>query len=94
MFYSIYYASKTLDAAQEKYIVTEKDKLALIYVFDKFRSYLVRTKVIVYTDHAAIRYLFNNKYVKPSLIRWILLLKEFDMKIRIKKGMENQIADH
>jgi len=54
MFHSIYYASKTLDAAQSNYIVTEKEMLALVFAFDKFRSYLVGTKVIVYTDHAAI----------------------------------------
>ncbi|XP_049342913.1 uncharacterized protein LOC125807236 [Solanum verrucosum] len=67
MFHSINYASKTLDAAQSNYSVTEKEMLALVFAFDKFRSYLVGTKVIVYTDHTAIRYLFNKKDAKPRL---------------------------
>jgi len=94
VFHSIYYASKTLDAAQTNYTVTEKEMLALVYAFDKFRSYLVGTKVVVYTDHAAIRYLFNKKDAKPRLIRWILLLQEFDIDIKDRRGSENQIADH
>jgi len=68
VFHSIYYVSKTLDSAQANYIVTEKEMLALVFAFDKFRSYLVSTKVIVYTDHAAIRYLFNKNEAKPRLI--------------------------
>jgi len=51
VFHSIYYASKTLQGAQLNYIVTEKELLAVVFAFDKFRSYLVGTKVIVYTDH-------------------------------------------
>ncbi|XP_015168125.1 uncharacterized protein [Solanum tuberosum] len=94
MFHSIYYASKTLDAAQSNYIVTEKEMFALVFTFDKFRSYLVGTKVVVYIDHAAIRYLFNKKDAKPRLIRWILLLQDFDLEIIYMKGTENQIADH
>ena len=68
VFHSIYYASKTLDSAQANYTVTEKERLALVFAFDKFRSYLVGTKVIVYTDHTTVRYLFNKKYDKPRLI--------------------------
>ncbi|XP_073051231.1 uncharacterized protein [Primulina eburnea] len=77
-FRSIYYASRTMDAAQQNYTTTEKEMLAVVFAFDKFRPYLVGTKVIVFTDHAAIRYLFAKKDAKPRLIRWILLLQEFD----------------
>jgi hypothetical protein len=54
----------------------------------------VGTKVIVYTDHAALKYLLAKKDAKPRLIRWILLLLEFDLEIRDKKGVENSLADH
>ena len=68
--------------------------LAIVYALEKFRSYLVGSKVIVYTDHAAIKYLLNKADSKPRLMRWILLLQEFDLVIQGKKGSENLIADH
>ncbi|XP_073133358.1 uncharacterized protein [Henckelia pumila] len=94
IFRSIYYASRTMDAAQQNYTTTEKEMLAVVFDFDKFRPYLIGTKVVVCTDHAAIRYLFAKKDAKPCLIRWILLLQKFDFEIKDKKGSENQVADH
>ncbi|KAL4353214.1 hypothetical protein GQ457_06G012220 [Hibiscus cannabinus] len=94
IFHPIYYASKTLNDAQVNYTTTEKEMLAVIFAFDKFRSYLIGTKVIVHTDYSAIKYLLSKKDAKPRLIRWILLLQEFDIEIIDRKGTENQVADH
>ncbi|KAI3463774.1 hypothetical protein Pfo_020437 [Paulownia fortunei] len=93
IFRAIYYASRTLDDAQQNYTTIEKELLAIVFAFDKFRAYLVGTKVIIYIDHAAIRCLFAKKHAKPKLIRWILLLQEFDLEIK-DKGSENMVADH
>ncbi|KAG7557039.1 Retrotransposon gag domain [Arabidopsis suecica] len=90
----IYYASRTMDDAQVRYATTEKELLAVVFAFEKFRSYLVGSKVTVYTDHAALRHIYAKKDTKPRLLRWILLLQEFDMEIVDKKGIENGVADH
>ena len=71
--HTIVYASKTLTGAQLNYVTMEKEVLAVVFAIDKFRSYLVGAKVVVYTDHAALEYLLTKKDVKPRLIRWILL---------------------
>nr|GEV41065.1 reverse transcriptase [Tanacetum cinerariifolium] len=93
-FQPIHYASKTMTEAQTHYTTTEKELLAVVYAFEKFRSYLVLSKSIVYTDHSAIKYLFAKKDAKERLIRWILLLQEFDIDVRDKKGAENLAVDH
>ncbi|GJT71944.1 reverse transcriptase domain-containing protein [Tanacetum coccineum] len=68
-FQPIHYASKTMTEAQAHYTTTEKELLAVVYAFEKFRSYLVLSKSIVYTDHSAIKYLFAKKDAKPRLMR-------------------------
>ncbi|KAM1944663.1 hypothetical protein ACFX15_012866 [Malus domestica] len=90
----IHYASRTLNDAQLNYSTTEKELLAVVFALDKFRSYLLGTKVIVYFDHAVLKYLFTKKKAKPRLILWMLLLQEFNIEIRDKKGSENVVADH
>ncbi|GKD09251.1 reverse transcriptase domain-containing protein [Tanacetum coccineum] len=93
-FHPIYFASKTLNPAQQKYIVTKKELMDVVFAFDKFRSYLILPKTIVHTDHSALKHLFKKQDAKPRLIRWIPLLQEFDIEIKDRKGTKNVAADH
>ncbi|GJW26431.1 reverse transcriptase domain-containing protein [Tanacetum coccineum] len=93
-FQPIHYASKTMMDAQAHYTTTKKELLAMVYAFEKFQPYLVLSKTIVYTDHSALKYLLAKQVAKPRLLQWILLLQEFDVIIRDKKGAENLAADH
>nr|GFA17569.1 reverse transcriptase domain-containing protein [Tanacetum cinerariifolium] len=93
-FRPIQYASKTMNQAKTNYTTTKKEMLAVVYAFEKFRSYLIMNKIIVYTDHSALKYLFAKKDAKARLLCWILLLQEFDFKVIDTKGAENYDADH
>nr|GFA29253.1 reverse transcriptase domain-containing protein [Tanacetum cinerariifolium] len=93
-FRPIHYASKTMNQAEANYTTTEKEMLIVVYAFEKFRSYLIMNRSIVYTDHSALKYLFAKKDAKARLLRWILLLQEFDFKVIDTKGVENYAADH
>nr|GEZ90269.1 hypothetical protein [Tanacetum cinerariifolium] len=93
-FKPIHYASKTMNDAKSNYTTTEKEMLAVVYAFEKFWSYLIMNKSIVHTDHSAIKYLFAKKDAKARLLRWVLLLQEFDFKVLDTKGAENLAADH
>ncbi|GJV08214.1 reverse transcriptase domain-containing protein [Tanacetum coccineum] len=93
-FKPIHYASKTMNEAESHYTTTEKEMLAVVYAFEKFRSYLILNKSIVYTDHSALKYLFAKKDSKARLLRWVLLLLEFDFNVIDPKGVENLAADH
>ena len=94
LFRAIYYASRTFNEAQENYSTTEKEMLAIVFACEKFRPYILGSHVIVHTDHAAIKYLMSKREAKPRLIRWVLLLQEFDLEIMDKKGCDNVIVDH
>ena len=83
-----------MNEVQLNYAIIEKKLLAIVFHFDKFRLYLIGNKVIVFTNHSAIKYLITKKDAKPRLIRWVLLLQEFDVEIKDQKGSKNMVADH
>ncbi|GJR38341.1 reverse transcriptase domain-containing protein [Tanacetum coccineum] len=93
-FRPIHYTSKTITEAETNYTTTEKEMLAVVYAFEKFRSYLIMNKSVVYTEHSVLKYIFNKKDAKARLLRWVLLLQEFDFKVIDTKGAKNYDADH
>ena len=90
----IYYASKTLNPVQCNYSKIEKELLAVEFTLEKVQSYLLGSKVVVFLDHAALKYWLAKKEAKPRLIRWILLLHECDLEIKDKNKAENFVVDH
>jgi len=90
----IYDSSRTLNDAQQNYTTTEKEFLAIVFALEKLLPYLLSSKMVIFTDHSALKYLMTKKEPKAQLIRWILLLQEFDLEIQNKRSIENVIADH
>ena len=68
--------------------------LAVVYALDKFCAYLVGSDIIIFTDHSDLKYLLTKKNAKARLIRWVLLLQEFNLQMKDKKVVENVVADH
>nr|GFA34762.1 reverse transcriptase domain-containing protein [Tanacetum cinerariifolium] len=93
-FRPIHYASKMMNDEESNYTTTEKEKLAVVYAFEKFQSYVIMNKSIVHTDHSALKYLFSKKDAKARLLRWVLLHQEFDFKVLDTKRAKNLAADH
>ncbi|RDY12764.1 Retrovirus-related Pol polyprotein from transposon 17.6, partial [Mucuna pruriens] len=83
-----------MDSTQINYTTIEKELLEIVFALDKFRSYLLGSKVIIFSNHAASKYLLKKLDAKPRLNRWMLLLQEFDLEIEDKKGVDNVVADH
>ena len=83
-----------MNEAQRNYTTTEKELLAVVYALDKLRAYLVESDIIIFTDHSTLKYLLTKQNAKARLIRWVLLLQEFNMQIKDKKGVENVVANH
>ncbi|RDX73226.1 Tf2-6, partial [Mucuna pruriens] len=76
-----------MDSAQLNYTTTKKEILAIVFALDKFCSYLLGFKIIIFSNHA-------KPNAKPRLIQWMLLLQEFNIEVRDKKGAEKSVANH
>ena len=90
----VYYERKTLNEAKRNYTTIEKELLAVVYALDKFRAYLVGSNIIIFIDHSTLKYLLTKQDSMARLIRWVLLLQEFNLHIKDKKRVENVVADH
>ena len=84
--YVVYYASKTLNEAQRNYTTTEKELLAVVYALDKFRVYLVRSDIVIFTDHSTLKYLLTKQNSKARLIQWFFCFRNSIFKLRTKRG--------
>jgi len=93
-FQVIHYANKVLNESQSNYTTIEKELLAIVFGLEKFITYLIGFTITIFNNHATIKYLLIKSDFKPRLIRWILLLQEFDLVIKDKKGNENIAVDH
>ena len=91
--YAIYFINKNLSKAELNYTVTEKELLAVVHSLNKFRHYITYYQTFVHTDHVAIKYLMNKPDVNARIIRWFLLLQQFDLTIVDKSGKENFVAE-
>jgi len=91
--YAIYYISKNLVGAEKNYTTTEKEFLAVVYAINKFKHYIIGYQVFFHTNHTAIRYLMNKPIVSGRIIRWLLLLQEFNVTIVDKPNKANVVAD-
>jgi len=92
--YATYYASGTLDEAQVNHATTEKEFLAVVFTLEKFWSSLINSNIIIFTDHAPFKHLMKKSDSRPRVIRWVLLLQEFDLEIKYMAGLANVMADH
>eukprot|EP00253_Pinus_taeda_P025855 PITA_25855 len=91
--YAIYYISKNISPSELNYTITEKEFLVVIHAINKFRHYITRYLVILYTDYSAIKYLVNKPVTNGRITRWLILLQEFDITIKDRPGKENPVAD-
>ncbi|PKU65127.1 hypothetical protein MA16_Dca004742 [Dendrobium catenatum] len=84
-FHFFYFASRTLNDAHINFTTIGKEFLDIGFAFNMFKSYLIGTKVIIFTIYYAIKYLLIKEDAKPKLIKWILLLQEFNVEILDRK---------
>ena len=94
MDFLVSYASRQLNSAEKNYSMTEHEGLGMIFVVKKFKHYLLANKFVFYTNHQALLYLVNKPCNTGRMVRWFLILLEFDFTVVVNKGVTHQRADH
>ena len=94
MDFPVSYASRQLNSAEKNYTTTKQEGLGMIYAVKKYRHYLLANKFVFFTDHRALLYLVNKPCNTGRIVRWFLILLEFDFTVVVKKGIKHQRADH
>ena len=90
----VYFASRQLNDAENKYTTTEREALGMVFTCKKFRYYLLGYKSVFQTDHNPLKHLANKADISGKLARWMLLLQEFDIEVKVKPGKAHQNADY
>jgi transposase InsO family protein len=91
--YPIYYSSRQMNAAEKNYSVTNREALAIVFAFKKYRHYLLGYKTIFHTDHSSLKYLVNQPDLSGRVARWVLLFQEFDYEVQVRPGKHHENAD-
>ena len=94
MDFPISYASRQMNSAECNYTMTEREGLSMVYAVKKFRHYLLANKFVFFVDHQARLYLVNKPCAIGRIVRWFVILLEFDFTVAVKKGSTHQRADH
>ena len=94
MDFPVSYASKQLSDAKKNYTTMEREGLAIVYNVKKFRHYLLANHFIFFSDHHALLYLVNKPCAIGRIVRWFVILLEFDFSVAIRPGSTHQRADH
>ena len=94
MDFPILYASRQLNSAERNYTTTKREGLGMIYAVKKFHHYLLANKFVFFVDHQALLYLVNKPCSTGRIVRWFIILLEFDFTVVVKKGTMHQRANH
>ena len=87
MDFPVSYASRQLNKAEKNYTTTKREGLGMVYAVKKFRNYLLANKFVFFTDHQTLLYLINKPCNTGRIVRWFLIMLEFDFTIVVKKGI-------
>lgn len=90
----IAYFSRKLTMTQRVWKAAEKEGAAALEAIEKFRPYVEGTRFTLITDSSALSFIMNSKWKASSkLSRWSMLLQQYDMAIKHRKGSENVVPD-